>query len=79
MYHVSAQGVDERMINVHYFIIIIIIIIITWHPLSLSVSFVAAIYMILDFRSMGVLQPGKVGNVVLGVGGGGGGRRREGW
>ena len=23
MYHVSAQGVDERMINVHYYIIII--------------------------------------------------------
>ena len=22
MYHVSAQGVDERMINVHYYIII---------------------------------------------------------
>ena len=21
MYHVSAQGVDERMINVHYYII----------------------------------------------------------
>ena len=26
MYQVSAQGVDERMINVHYIIIIIIII-----------------------------------------------------
>ena len=23
MYHVSAQGVDERMINVHYYYIII--------------------------------------------------------
>ena len=23
MYHVSAQGVDEHMINVHYYIIII--------------------------------------------------------
>ena len=23
MYHVSAQGVDERMINIHYYIIII--------------------------------------------------------
>ena len=28
MYHVSAQGVGERMINVHYIIIIIIIVII---------------------------------------------------
>ena len=28
MYHVSAQGVDERMINVHFVIIIIIIIVI---------------------------------------------------
>ena len=28
MYHVSAQGVGERMINVHYIIIIIIIIVI---------------------------------------------------
>ena len=28
MYHVSALGVDERMINVHYYNIIIIIIII---------------------------------------------------
>ena len=27
MYHVSAQGVDERMINVHFYIINIIIII----------------------------------------------------
>ena len=24
MYHVSAQGVDERMINVHYYYIIVI-------------------------------------------------------
>ena len=24
MYHVSAQGVDERMINVHYYYIVII-------------------------------------------------------
>ena len=23
MYHVSAQGVDERMINIHYYVIII--------------------------------------------------------
>ena len=28
MYHVSAHGVDERMINVHYYYFIIIIIII---------------------------------------------------
>ena len=28
MYHVSAQGVDERMINVHYYITIIIIAVI---------------------------------------------------
>ena len=28
MYHVSAHGVDERMINVHIIVIIVIIIII---------------------------------------------------
>ena len=32
MYHVSAQGVDERMINVHYYITIIIIAVIKCTP-----------------------------------------------
>ena len=32
MYHVSAKGVDEHMINVHYYYYIIIIIIINNPP-----------------------------------------------
>ena len=27
MYHVNAQGVDERIINVHYYIIIVVVVV----------------------------------------------------
>ena len=41
MYHVSALGVDERMINVHYYNIIIIIIII------INVVLVVKLYLVI--------------------------------
>ena len=36
MYHVSAQGVDERMINVHYYYYIIILVTISFSSSDLS-------------------------------------------
>ena len=34
MHHVSAQGVDERMINVDYYYILKIILAFDWQPLK---------------------------------------------
>ena len=50
MYHVSALGVDERMINVHYYNIIIIIIII------INVVLVVKLYLVIWFDLIEVYQ-----------------------
>ena len=51
MYHVSALGVDERMINVHYYNIIIIIIIII-----INVVLVVKLYLVIWFDLIEVYQ-----------------------